>query len=213
VDIAALSESRLASYDSLVDGQYKFFWSGKSKRERRDSGVGFAIRNTIMHLLKEDPSPVSDRIMTMRLPLKKNAYATIVNVYAPTMTNSEETKEAFYSQQRNAFSKICRKDKLILTGDFNARVGCEQDNWEGVIGKQGSGKCNSNGKLLLALCSEYGLLITSTIFKHKEHHKVTWMHPKSKHWHLLDYVITRNKDQHDIKDTRVMRGAYCGTDI
>jgi len=80
VDIAALSETRLASYDSLVDGQYTFFWSGKNKEERRDSGVGFAIRNTIMHLLKEDPSPVSDRIITMSLPLKKNAYATIVSV-------------------------------------------------------------------------------------------------------------------------------------
>ena len=212
VDIAALSETRLASYDSLVDGQYTIFWSGKSKEERRDSGVGFAIRNTIMHLLKEDPSPVSDRIITMRLPLKKNAYATIVSVYAPTMTNSEETKKAFYSQLRNVLSKICRKDKLMLTGDFDARVGCEQDNWEGVIGKHGTGKCNSNGELLLALCSEYGLVITNTVFKQKEHHKVTWMHPRSKHWHLLDYVITRKKGQNDIKDTRVMRGADCGTD-
>jgi len=185
VDIATLSETRLASYDSLVDGQYTFFWSGKSKEERRDSGVGFAIRNTIMYLLKEDPSPVSDRIITMHLPLKKNAYATIKSVYAPTMTNSEETKEALYSQLRNVLSKICRKDKLVLTGDFNARVGCEQDNWEGVIGKHGTGKCNSNWELLLALCSEYELVITNTIFRHKEHHKVTWMHPISKHWHLL----------------------------
>jgi len=166
-----------------------------------------------MHLLKEDPSPVSDRIMTMRLPLKKNAFATIVSVYAPTMTNSEETKEAFNSQLRNVLSKICRKDKLILTlGDFNARVGCEQDNWEGVIGKHGTRKCNSNRELLQALCSEYGLVITKTVFKHDEHHIVTWMHSRSKHWHLLAYVITRKKDQNDIKDTRVMRGADCGTD-
>jgi len=97
-----------------------------------------------MYSLKKDPSLVSDRIM-------KNANATIVNVYAPTMTNSEETKEAFYSQLRNGLFKICRKDKLVLTGDFNARVGCEQDNWEGVIDKQGTGKCNCNGVLLLAL--------------------------------------------------------------
>jgi len=212
VDIAALSETCLASYGSLVDGQYTFFWSGKSKEERRDSGVGFSIRNTIMHLLKEDPSPVSDRIMSMRLPLKKNAYATIVSVYAPTMTNSEDTKEAFYSQLRNVLSKICKKDKLILAEDFNARVGCDQDNWEGVIDKHDTGKCNSNGELLLALCSEYELVITNTVFKHKEHHKVIWMHPRSKHWHLLDYVITRKKNQNGIKHTKVMRGTDCGTD-
>ena len=47
---------------------------------------------------------------------------------------------------------------------------------------------------------------------HREHHKVTWMHPRSRHWHLLDYVITRKEDQNDVKDTRVMRGADCETD-
>ena len=33
------------------------------------------------------------------------------------------------------------------------------------------------------------------------------MHPRSKHWHLLDYVITRQSDQKDVLDTRVRRGA------
>ena len=38
------------------------------------------------------------------------------------------------------------------------------------------------------------------------------MHPRSKHWHLLDYVITRKSDLRDILDTRAMRGADCSTD-
>ena len=66
--------------------------------------------------------------------------------------------------------------------------------------------------MLLAQCSEFGLVITNTVFMHKKHHKVTWMHPRSNHWHLLDYFITRKDDQNDVKDTRVMRGADCGTD-
>ena len=65
VDIAALSETRLACYDSLVDCGYTFFWSGKTEKERRESGVGFAIKNSMVNLLEQDPSPVSDRIMTM----------------------------------------------------------------------------------------------------------------------------------------------------
>jgi len=38
------------------------------------------------------------------------------------------------------------------------------------------------------------------------------MHPRFKHWHPLDYVITRRKDQNDVLDTSAMRGADCSTD-
>jgi len=38
------------------------------------------------------------------------------------------------------------------------------------------------------------------------------MHPRSKHWHLLDYVIVRRSDRRDVQLTRAMRGAECWTD-
>jgi len=77
---------------------------------------------------------------------KKHNYAPSErSVYAPTMTNHDENKGAFYNQLRKVLSKICRKDKLILTGEFNARVGCKRDNWEGVVDQHETGKCNSNG--------------------------------------------------------------------
>ena len=38
------------------------------------------------------------------------------------------------------------------------------------------------------------------------------MHHRSKHWHLIDYIITRQRDLKDIHDTRAMRGADCNTD-
>ena len=39
----------------------------------------------------------------------------------------------------------------------------------------------------------------------------TWMHLRSKHWHLLDYVIAGQKDKQDITVTKLMRGADCWT--
>ena len=166
----------------------------------------------MVQLLEQVPSHVSDRIMTMQLPLERNVYAAIISVYAPTMTNPEEDKEGFYSQLRKVLFQVSRKDKLILTGDFNARVGCEQDKWEGINWLHAMEKCNFNRELLLALCSEYGLVITNTVFMQREHHKVTWMHPRSRHWHLLNYVITqKKKNQNYVKDTKVMKGADCRT--
>ena len=207
IDIAALCETRFSESGSLDDLEYSFFWSGKPEGERREAGVGFAIKKDIITKLTEMPRPVSDRIMTMRLPLSKDKFATIISVYAPTMTNPDENKEVFYNQLASVLSGIPSTDKLLLIGDFNARIGRENDKWPLVMGKHGIGKCNSNGELLLALCSEFELIVTNTMFKQKDKRKTTWMHPRSKHWHMIDFIITRCRDKMDIHSTRVMRGA------
>ena len=100
----------------------------------------------------------------------------------------------------------------ILLGDFSARVGTDHQTWEGVIGTEGVRKCNSNGLLLLKKCAEHGLLITNTVFRLPTRNKTSWMHPRSKHWHLIDYVVVRRKDRQDVRVTKTMCGADCWTD-
>ena len=128
------------------------------------------------------------------------------------MTNPEENKETFYSQLKGALRNIPSTDKLLLIGDFNARIGRENDKWPSALGTYGIGKCNSNGELLLALCTEFDLIVTNTMFKQKDAHKTTWTHPRSRHGHMIDFIITRCRDKMDICSTRTMRGAICGTD-
>ena len=114
-----------------------------------------------------------------------------------------------------ASAPLCRLShvtRLVILGDFNARVGTNHNVWSGVIGKHGLGNANSNGLRLLNLCSEFGLVITNTLFQQRNQRKATWMHPRAKHWHLLDYVITTACDVADVHLTRVMRGAECWTD-
>ena len=128
------------------------------------------------------------------------------------MTNPEENKETFYSQLKGTLRNIPSIDKLLLIGDFNARIGRENDKWPSAMGKHGIGNRNSNGELLLALCTEFDLIVTNTVFKQKDAHKTTWTHPRSRHGHMIDFIITRCRDKMDICSTRTMRGANCGTD-
>ena len=209
-----MSETRFADQGQLTEegAGYTFFWSGKPADERRESGVGFAISNTTLSSLDSLPVGINDRIMKLRVPLMDKQHLTLLSVYAPTMTNPEETKNTFYQQLKDTIRSIPRKDRLLILGDFNARVGSDHTNWPGVIGKHGIGRVNSNGLLLLSLCAEHGLNITNTVFQLPLSHKVTWMHPRSKHWHQIDFVLTRQSDLRDVRITRTLRGADCWTD-
>ena len=150
--------------------------------------------------------------MTLTLPLSGRRHATLVSAYAPTVTNPDEVKDKFYDDLDFVISATSRTDKLILLGDFNTRVGTDHQTWEGVIGTEGIGKCNSNGLLLLKKCAEHKLLITNTVFRLPTRNKTSWMHPRSKLWHLIDYVIVRRKGRQDVRVTKTVCGADCRTD-
>ncbi|CAH2215770.1 jg5032, partial [Pararge aegeria aegeria] len=193
-------------------GGYTYFWSGKPATERSSSGVAFAIKNKLARSLAESPKGINDRLITLRLHTTQGRYMHLVAVYAPTLTSPVDDKDKFYNDLRQVLLTIPSSDKLILLGDFNARVGTEYEAWKDVLGQHGIGKCNTNGISLLTLCAEFNLTITNTFFRLPEKYKTSWMHPRSKHWHLLDYIIVRRKDVKDVLITRAMRGAEGWTD-
>ena len=49
--------------------------------------------------------------------------------------------------------------------------------------------------MLLELCAGQGLIITNSPLQQKARLKMTWQNQRSKHWHFLDYVLLRQKDQ------------------
>ena len=214
IDIAALSETRVLG-DSKIEetgGGYTFFLKGKPEGEKCYHGVGFAIRSELLqHLEGKDPTGINERLMTMSLPLQ-NSSLFIISAYAPTLGQSDETKEQFYSTLSDIIESVPSSHKLLLLGDFNARVGMDYASWENVIGKHGVGRENSNGTLLLSLCSQHNLIMTNTIFQQATRHKTTWMHPGTKKWHMIDYAITRQRDVKDVLHTRAMCGSCTWSD-
>lgn len=81
-------------------------------------------------------------------------------------------------------------NKVILLIDFHAWIG--NNNKTSVIGQHG--KMNSNGLLLLTLCAENDFIIIKTFFRVLKKYRTTWRQPRSKQWHLIDFVNTDNSE-------------------
>ena len=214
VDVAALSETRISDEGSIAEdlGGYTFFWKGYPLDENRIHGVAFAIRSSLLKSCDQNPVGLSARLMKFRMPLANSRYATLFSCYAPTLMSDEQDKNEFYNHLDEELRRVPVSDKLIVLGDFNARVGRDNLAWSGVMGNHGMGNVNPNGHRLLALCAQNELFIANTAFQLRDIYKGTWTHPRSKHVHMIDYCITRQRDKQDVHITRVMRGAECWTD-
>lgn len=163
------------------DAGYTIFWFGKSQKERHE-----AVDKI------EQPVSVNDCIMTLRIPFTAGQYIT-----------------SFYHTLRFIVTSIPSAESLVILVDLNARIGSDTETWS-PLGPHGVGRINSNGLLLLQLCTELNLVITN-IFSHQKN-KATWFYPQSKHGHVLDYIICRRGDLRNFCKVSVLRDANCDTD-
>nr|VZI36548.1 unnamed protein product [Spirometra erinaceieuropaei] len=198
VDIAALSETRFSEQGQLeeVGAGYTCSWIGRPWAERRGAGVAFAIRHDIVGRLPCLPQGINDRQMSPRLLLRRGEgqFAPIISAYVQPMTSRDAARDKFYKDLHALLATVSKADKLIVLGDLNARVGTDHTAWRGVLGPHGLRGSNDNGLLLLRTCAEHRLILTNTFFCLPERENATWRHPRSRQWHLLDYVLVRSNE-------------------
>ena len=77
----------------------------------------------------------------------------------------------------------------IVIGDWNSKVGRDNDGWEHVMRRHGYGQRNERGEQLLEFASKNDLLITNTRFQQKDSRKWTWMAPDGKHTNMIDLIL------------------------
>ncbi|VDL91661.1 unnamed protein product [Schistocephalus solidus] len=207
VDIAALSETRFSEQGQLeeLDAAFTFFCSDRPKAEQRDACVTFAIRNDIVERLPCLPQGINDCLMSLRLPLRGDQFATIISTYAPPMTSSAAAKDKFYEDLHALLATVPKVDKLIVLFDFNESVGTDHAAWQRVLGPHSLRSCIDNGLLLLRTCAENHLLLTNTFCHLLTRDKATWMHTSARRWHLLDYDFVLRRVRKDVLVTKVIR--------
>ena len=210
IDVAALQETRLPEEGRLREADYTFFWRGRAQDEARQHGVGFAVRNRLLsHII--EPSGGNERMLRITL-LTDQGNIHLFSLYAPTLAADAGVKDAFYEELDGELATVPAPEEIVLLGDFNARVGSDNQAWPDCLGPYGVGKINENGQRLLELCTYRGLSVTNTFFKSKMRHRVTWRHPRSKHWHQLDMIIAKRSSIGTFIHSRSYHSADCDTD-
>nr|VZI37159.1 unnamed protein product [Spirometra erinaceieuropaei] len=135
-------------------------------------------------------------------------FANIISAYALPISSPEASAiDKFYESLHALLATVPMADKLVVLGEFNARVGTDHTACRGVLDPHGLRGSNDNGLLLLRTCAEHRLIRTNTFFCLPEQEKATWRHPRSRQWHLLDYVLVRRRDQRDVLVTKAIAGA------
>ena len=210
IDITGISETHWVGQGKVqLAGGHTIIYSGRDDNNHRE-GVGILMAKRATETLI-DWTPISKRIIKARF-YSQHIKLTLVHVYAPTEDADDQTKDDFYTRLQDVLDNRNMHDMLIVTGDMNAKVGYDRESYERVIGINGMGQRNDNGKRLCDICDMNELVITGTLFPHKDIHKATWISPDRKTKNQIDHTLINKRFRNSVKDTRVYRSADIGSD-
>ena len=103
----------------------------------------------------------------------------VIQVYAPTSNTEEAEVEWFYEDLQDILELTPPKDVLLIIGDWNAKVGCQETH--GVTGKFGLRIQNEAGQMLIEFYQENAVAIVNTLFQQHKRRLYTWTSPDGLH--------------------------------
>ncbi|XP_049754630.1 intraflagellar transport protein 43 homolog isoform X1 [Elephas maximus indicus] len=206
IDILGISELEWTGTGRLVSKNHMVYYAGNDKL--KENGVAFIMKRSISKCLLKY-NTVSDRLISIRLR-GKPVNTTIIQVYAPTTNAKDEEIEEFYTMLQSEIDHTCKKDALIITGDWNAQVGSIEEG--PVVGKFGLGDRNDAGDRLIEFCKTNDLFIANTFFQQHKRRLYTWTSPDGLHREQIDYFCGKTRWKCLLTSVKTKPGANCGTD-
>ena len=172
LEILAMQEIRWSGTGLIKKQNYSLFYSG-SNGKTGQAGTGFILeKNKQNYVMRFEP--YNKCLCKLRIKGKYNNI-TLINVYAPTEDNTEETKEQLYDNLQYLLDKTPKNDTVIILGDVNAQLGKERLYRE-VTGLHSLHEETSrNGELLCEFAYANNMVVMNTNFQHKRIHKITWL--------------------------------------
>ncbi|XP_039282924.1 craniofacial development protein 2-like [Nilaparvata lugens] len=206
-----LSETRRKGVGQKdLDGGYVMRYSGIPEGRRASGGVAIVMDGDTNTRVKSWEA-VSPRIIRVDLDLEEKI--SIIQVYGPTEDASVAEKDEFWLQLDRVTIEAEETRKLVVMGDFNGRVGSDQQDGHGSMGKYGCETIrNNNGQRLIEYSAQHNLLIGNTWFIHKRIHKITFVGEGRESESMIDYILYQGDLRYAFKDVKVIRGAELDTD-
>ena len=87
-------------------------------------------------------------------------------------------------------------------GDFNGHVGEEIEGFEGVLGGNGIGKRNAEGRMLIKFCNERELCVANTWLKKTDKRKITFKSGNNES--EIYFILVSKESRKQLNDVKVI---------
>ncbi|XP_055588685.1 craniofacial development protein 2-like [Uranotaenia lowii] len=164
LEILGLSEIRWPNTGEhkTQSGQVLLYSGIRGEHAARERGVGFLLSpQAYAALIRWEPT--NERIIVTRF---RTRVRNLVQCYAPTNVADLQEKEQFYSQLNSVVERIQKGDIQIHLGDFNAKIGSDNQDLERIMGRHGLGQMSENGELFVEFCGNNNMVIGGSLFPH-----------------------------------------------
>ena len=191
LDVVAGQESWEKEETRIDVEGYKWFGKPRIKQNspRGDGGVGFLVRECLVNEVEFINTVKYEESVWMKIRSERGREALYLGcVYMPTDSTSISVMDSCYERLKEDVLSLRAKGKVVLLGDFNARVG-RSAQLDDVVGMFGQNTCNASGNRLLSFLNEVELMICNGR-KLVTEPEWTRIRPSLKQKSIIDYIIT-----------------------
>ena len=193
--IATLTETKLGTIAPRVEG---YTWITKNRKEGA-GGIAILVSEQLKNKTKNIQSLEEDDTEILWVEVETHGKPTFVGVVYGKQENApiEEVERQFQTITTHILT-LKQKGKIILTGDFNAKINIRKTNYDGTPVNQ---ETSRNGKLL-----EKMLLDTKTKAISTESKTGLWTRINTKNQNersIIDYIIIPEEDSQHVMNIEV----------
>ena len=172
VKVCCIQEVRWKGEGSRALQGYKLIWKGNSEDLDRTAGVGVLVASELADRIIR-VGRISDRVIAVDLVIGEQI-VKVVSCYSPQAGRSQIEKEEFWRQVERVIMNTDINQEVIVGGDMNGHVGQVANGFHEAHGNFGYGTRNAEGERILEFAEAMGYVVTSTLFKKRHSHLVTY---------------------------------------